>query len=215
MELSKEQVQQLFAFTEKKRVYWYDLQLELVDHLASGIEEEMTKDPSLSFDQALQRTYTDFGIFGFAKVVQEKAAQVQKASRKMWWKEFYTLFTWPKAAFVIMCLAITWQLCMYINQDIMMLVCLLFFMASKIYTWVYTRKQKSSRKLMLLQFSAVHFTMLPMVYQGFLWSNHGIVPVIVIVLSILGIMAEVTAVTLYKKIKRQAVHLYPEAFTTT
>ena len=37
MTLSKEQIQQLFLFTENKFVRWYDLQVELVDHLANKI----------------------------------------------------------------------------------------------------------------------------------------------------------------------------------
>jgi hypothetical protein len=52
MQLSAEQIQVLFSFTEKKKVHWYDLQLELVDHLACRIEEEMEADTSLSFEAA-------------------------------------------------------------------------------------------------------------------------------------------------------------------
>ena len=53
MALSKEQIQQLFSFTEKKFVRWYDLQAELVDHLANKIEAEMAADVSLTFERAL------------------------------------------------------------------------------------------------------------------------------------------------------------------
>ena len=52
MTLSTEHIQQLFSFTEKKFVRWYDLQVELVDHLANKIEAEMAADSSLSFERA-------------------------------------------------------------------------------------------------------------------------------------------------------------------
>lgn len=38
MQLTKEQIQSLFTFTKQHFVEWYDLQCELVDHLANDIE---------------------------------------------------------------------------------------------------------------------------------------------------------------------------------
>jgi len=39
MKLTESQIEQLFTFTQKHYVDWYDVQTELVDHLANGIEE--------------------------------------------------------------------------------------------------------------------------------------------------------------------------------
>jgi len=86
MKLSKEQIEELFTFTHKKGVRWYDLQCELVDHLALQIEAEISKDPHLSFEEAVKIIYKRFGIFGFSKIVQEKEAQVRKQGNKLWWK---------------------------------------------------------------------------------------------------------------------------------
>jgi hypothetical protein len=44
MTLNQEQIEALFRFCEKKSVRYYDLQVELVDHLAERIEEEMKAD---------------------------------------------------------------------------------------------------------------------------------------------------------------------------
>ena len=57
MQLSKDQIDQLFAFTKKKMVHWHDLQVEIVDHLAERIEEEMNADSKLGFDDALAKVY--------------------------------------------------------------------------------------------------------------------------------------------------------------
>ncbi len=70
--VSKEQIDYLFDYTRKKRVRYYEIQLELVDHLASAIEEKWEQQPELSFEKALNETYDSFGIYGFAKIVQEK-----------------------------------------------------------------------------------------------------------------------------------------------
>ncbi len=82
MQLSKDQIDQLFAFTKRKMVHWYDLQVELVDHLAERIEEEMNADPKLSFDAALAKVYAGFGIFGFAKIVQERSKSLYDLGKR-------------------------------------------------------------------------------------------------------------------------------------
>lgn len=43
--LSKAQIEQLLEFTKKKYVQFYDLQVEVVDHLASTIEYTITESP--------------------------------------------------------------------------------------------------------------------------------------------------------------------------
>ena len=39
MKLTKEQIQQLYKFTRQHYVEYYDVQTELVDHLANDIEQ--------------------------------------------------------------------------------------------------------------------------------------------------------------------------------
>ena len=40
MKLSAEQIERLYQFTRQHYVEYYDLQTELVDHLANAIEEQ-------------------------------------------------------------------------------------------------------------------------------------------------------------------------------
>ena len=95
MTLSKEQIEQLFIFTQKKFVHWYDLQVELVDHLANKIEAEMAANKALSFERALGNVYASFGIFGFAKIVSEKQEALRKANNKLLWNAIKAEFWWP------------------------------------------------------------------------------------------------------------------------
>ena len=67
MELNQEQIESLFAFAEKKGIRYYDVQHELVDHLATSIETEMIKNENISFEQALYIVYSEFPITGFAQ----------------------------------------------------------------------------------------------------------------------------------------------------
>jgi hypothetical protein len=45
MKLTVQQVEHLYAFTRQHYVEWYDLQSELVDHLANAIEQEWERNP--------------------------------------------------------------------------------------------------------------------------------------------------------------------------
>jgi hypothetical protein len=49
MKLSTQQIDQLYTFTRQHFVEWYDLQSELVDHLANAIEQEWKQNPNRTF----------------------------------------------------------------------------------------------------------------------------------------------------------------------
>lgn len=67
MELNKKQIEFLFEFVEEKGVKYYDVQHEIVDHLATSIETVMMSNENTSFDQALHLVYSKFPITGFAQ----------------------------------------------------------------------------------------------------------------------------------------------------
>jgi len=95
------QYESLFAFCRKHYVHYYDVQVELVDHLAEAIEEKMNMNPKLSFEQALDQVYVGFGIKGFADIVATRMEMVSKKSRKQKWKLFFSYFTVPKIAMTV------------------------------------------------------------------------------------------------------------------
>ncbi len=65
--ITTEETEKLFEFCRKHYVPQYDLQVELVDHLATAIEEQWNKNSEISFDTALYGTFKQFGISGFSK----------------------------------------------------------------------------------------------------------------------------------------------------
>ncbi|TMM30438.1 hypothetical protein FDT66_06655 [Polaribacter aestuariivivens] len=96
MELTQNQINQLYKFTRQHYVYHYDVQTELVDHLANDIEEICTETPSLSFEEARDKSFKKFGIFGFMDVIEAKQKQMNKRYRKILWRFFKEWFTLPK-----------------------------------------------------------------------------------------------------------------------
>ena len=126
MKLTEVQMQELFLFIKKKYVKYYDLQVELVDHLTIRIQEEMCANSKINFEQALEQVYTGFEIFGFAKLVQEKEQQYIRMIRRHLWKEFRGFFRWQEITLVMLIVVIVWQLTTWVNMEILFPVFFIF-----------------------------------------------------------------------------------------
>ena len=98
MKLTKEQVQQLYKFTRQHYVEYYDVQTELVDHLANDIEQIWIEQPNLSFEQARDNSFKKFGVFGFMEVVEARQKALNKKYWKLVWVIFKQFFTIPQIA---------------------------------------------------------------------------------------------------------------------
>lgn len=96
MKLTSEQIERLYQFTRQHYVEWYDLQTELVDHLANAIEQKWQENPNIDFEEALQLEFKKFGVFGFMDVVEKRQAALNKRYNKIIWKHFKDFFSIPK-----------------------------------------------------------------------------------------------------------------------
>jgi len=101
MTVNNEQIAQLYAFTRKHYVVYYDLQTELVDHLAMGIEKQWEENPDRDFDAALQREFKKFGVFGFTEIVEKRQVAMGKRYRSFIWSHVKEYFSIPKILLVI------------------------------------------------------------------------------------------------------------------
>ncbi|OAB31506.1 hypothetical protein SAMN05444395_101490 [Flavobacterium fryxellicola] len=101
MKLTASQIDQLFTFTRQHYVEWYDLQSELVDHLANAIETQWQENPKLIFDEALNREFKKFGVFGFMDVVEKRQAVLCKKYNGLVWQHFKIFFGIPKIVLTI------------------------------------------------------------------------------------------------------------------
>jgi hypothetical protein len=96
MKLTEIQIEELYKFTRKHYVEHYDVQTELVDHLANDIEKICTENPILSFEQARDKSFKKFGIFGFMNVVDAKQRQLSKKYNKILFRFMKEWFSLPK-----------------------------------------------------------------------------------------------------------------------
>jgi len=95
MKLTPKQIQELYKFTRQHFVEHYDVQTELVDHLANDIEQIWTTQPNLSFEDARNISFKKFGVFGFMEVVESRAKALSKKYWILVWDIFKQFFNIP------------------------------------------------------------------------------------------------------------------------
>lgn len=102
MELNQKQIEYLFTFVEEKGVKYYDVQHEIVDHLATSIESEMMSNENTSFEHALHIIYSKFPITGFAQYTVD----LEDSLQKFWFRKIFNTVTMgygiPLIAFLIL-----------------------------------------------------------------------------------------------------------------
>lgn len=155
--LTKEQIQHLYNFCEQHYVYFYDVQVELVDHLAEAIEEEMKSDKKLSFEHALERVYARFGVMGFSDIVRERARFLNKQARRNYYRLIKKQFSWP-VILRSLCVGSLFYLLCTVHELMALILMAAFVLAgsiSNIYHAVSLGKmvKRTGKKFMLMQYS--------------------------------------------------------------
>ena len=151
MKISAQKIDQLYKFTRQHYVEYYDLQTELVDHLANAIEIELAQNPKLNFEEALQIEFKKFGVFGFMDVVEERQKALSKKHNKLVWHHFRAFFSVPKimlTAFLIFSLFYFIKIFHFIEFIYMIFVIVLIITFISLYhsnKKIKKRKQKTGK----------------------------------------------------------------------
>ena len=94
--IQQAQVDEIMTFCEANGVTYYDLQVELVDHIADSIEDLQKSNPALPFSDALELAGKQFGNEEFAEIVKSKKISIEKKMSRLIEKEFLSFFTVPR-----------------------------------------------------------------------------------------------------------------------
>jgi hypothetical protein len=100
-QLTQEQIDDLYAFCEEQEVIYYDVQIELVDHLANAIEQKWKQNQTLSYEDALWAVYDEFGASGFRKIISSKEKELEKKYNRLLWRYVGEFFKLPKIVLTI------------------------------------------------------------------------------------------------------------------
>lgn len=221
MKLTTDQIARLFTFCEKHLVFYYEVQTELVDHLANAIEQKMEANTKITFEEALNRVYADFGIMGFVPIVREKEAQTRRTVKKMYWNLVKAQFGWPQIlAFLVLSgifFTITsWNLTVGV-------VAILFLSAAGVITTLYhqlalTKYIRQSEKRFLLatygqgfQTGLFCFYLIcqMMIHTDFFWE----LPLLLSILGAFWVITFLAKIQLVSQVKKRLTEQFPQIFT--
>ena len=153
--LSNEQIEKLFSFCRKHYIHYYEVQAEIVDHFADAIEKDIADNPSVSFEQALDRVYNNFGGWkGMQKIQQERQKAIGKQHAKLKREIFLSYFKPPKILLVLCIAALSFFLLNYVDGIItqvlvpVTVIVAMFWEARHI--WKFNRKFKVHNKQLLI-----------------------------------------------------------------
>lgn len=162
--ISSAELSRLFQFMQQKRVRYYDLQVELVDHFASAIEVMWKEDPAIPFEHAIAKIYDQFPVTGFHSVITAQTKAIQKDAWR-WvlynWKRY---FQWPRillSLVVLLLLRLVFQLPVateLLTGSLSML--LLLIAVVRYYQLVFAAKKRNRRFLRLdATYNTISFVM--------------------------------------------------------
>lgn len=124
--VNPQQIDRLYQFTDEHFVDYYDVQTELVDHLANAIEKQWEENQEKDFETVLQEEFKKFGVFGFLEVVESRQAAMQKRYHQLMWKEAKEFLKLPKVLILAAAFLVSFTLITQITYGIYTLMGVLF-----------------------------------------------------------------------------------------
>lgn len=129
--LTADQTYKLLIICNINKVYHYDIQIELIDHMATAIEKLWETNPELSFEKALKLVEEELGgEQGFKTIKNAKEKEIKKKYSHLRLKYIGEFFQFPK---IILTIAITIALflifrCVENNFRVKSVIALVFFL---------------------------------------------------------------------------------------
>ncbi|WP_298485311.1 hypothetical protein [uncultured Maribacter sp.] len=183
MQLNQAQIQQLYAFTSKHFVEHYDLQTELVDHIANGIEQQLSENSDITFKQALNNEFRKFGVHGFEDVIVKRKRAMSLKYWKIIFGFFKDYFSFPKIIATLSAILflglVFWNIPLEIKENFfsgigaLIIVLWLFFMIRN------KKQKKETKKRWMLKdqidnignsFNLIHLIFFPIINSNLLGS---------------------------------------------
>ena len=177
MKLTEQHIDELYHFTRKQYVEWYDLQTELVDHLANDIEAIWQESPNLSFFEARNRAFKKFGVFGFMEIVEKRQKAMNKRYFKLLFGYLKVWFRLPQLIITVLASLSLYKILLLDNAGIVISVLAITYAAWSLVSAIHykrklNRQKKQKQKRWLLE-QIIYVN----AFSGFLIFSQGLVQV--------------------------------------
>lgn len=156
--LTNEEIDYLFTFIEQREVKYYDVQMELVDHFASAIEQRWEIEPVLSFDEALRKEYRQFDRYDFSQIIEEKEETLRKKYRKIEHRYIMDFFSWPKIVATSLVTFLIYQIFqlfenyfLFVRWIVLADILLVGFLSFLVYPKIFSIELKENKNFLLFE----------------------------------------------------------------
>ena len=102
MKLTYQQIEYVSNYIKSFDIKWYELQVELTDHMVTSMEEIWEKEPELTFHQVKYRAEQTFGRNYFKKVEKERRIILHKKFKRSQCKMESEYLKSPKIAMSVL-----------------------------------------------------------------------------------------------------------------
>ena len=208
--INKEQLAYISNWIKERGVNYYDVNMEMTDHLALEIEELMQIE-HFKFYEATKKAFSRYKRFHFMNIEEEKSKELQKQSWKEFKRAFIAFFTFPKAVITLLIFMGIYSSISFFDSDYLYIIFVfigVFLLGNLlIRNWMYLGKR---RYLQLVKYNTFMVVVLQIVINAPKIVNVEVLSIWVksIVLTIAAILLLIT-VELYnielKKLKAQLV----------
>ncbi len=117
--LSKENIQSLHKWTKIQGVEYYDVQLEIVDHLATSLEAQMSKNPNQDLQAVFDHEIRFWSKDKITKLIKEKNHHLYWSWTKKIWRLISEYFRLPKVIiWITLSVVIYYSVLLYGNFEV-------------------------------------------------------------------------------------------------
>ncbi|MFT7336099.1 MAG: hypothetical protein ACI9M1_002048 [Porticoccaceae bacterium] len=219
MKLTTEQIEYVENYIISKDIKYYELQIELTDHMVTSMEEFWKKDPELTFHQVKYYAEDKFGRNGFNAIEVERTQILRKEFKRAQLKMVAEYFKFPKIISAILLAFLAFKASFYFDEpvnfvkNLFLLLATLFIPA--LYSFYTNRKIKEKRFLELNISHGIFTGIFGLMYWAMYLLNsfkesvqsHPLLILAFCCLWVVGILFLITGIHLQKKtienVKRQ------------
>jgi uncharacterized membrane protein len=115
MQLTEEQYRLVNQYCKKSGKYFYDVEIELTDHMVNFIEDRLTQ-PS-DFDRLFEQIKSEFNKATIHQIIQEKSVAIERQLKHQLTKELLQYLSFPKISLSLLFVAGVIWLDQYKNID--------------------------------------------------------------------------------------------------
>jgi len=150
-QLTLEQIELIYDFCYDHDVLEYEIQTELVDHLATAVEKQMSENPESAFKEALiDAFYTNFGPDGIRQIVKCKRQSFKNQYDQLFLRFLYSFFQLPRIILTLGLILTLFTALHYLDQRRIILIIsagiLFSFLLSYIILDLFTKSHKIKLK---------------------------------------------------------------------